>query len=137
MGVMTAGTSLFSDDYSSSYMIQPVAHVVIVGASFGGRMVAKQLLEQNPRLFKITLIDKSPYFEYLCSSYKTLSDEDACDYLSVSNRRAVEALNREYSQYPFKQRHEVKFRQALLTKIDHRNNKIIVVDIPNEADGCD
>lgn len=129
--------NLFSDDYNSSYLMQPVANVVIVGASFGGRMVAKQLLEQNGSLFKITLIDKSPYFEFLCSSYKTLTDEDACEYLSVSNRRAVESLNRHYSEYPFKQKHQVTFKQGLLTKIDEKNNKITVVDIPSEDDGCD
>ena len=29
------------------------------------------------------------------------------------------------------------FKQGLLTKIDEKNNKITVVDIPTEADGCD
>ena len=45
-GVLPTGSyNLLSDDYGSSYLMQPVANVVIVGASFGGRMVAKQLIE--------------------------------------------------------------------------------------------
>ena len=55
----------------------PKKKVVIVGASFGGNLIAKSLIGLDPHenMYDILLIDKSEHFEYICSYFKIWSDE--------------------------------------------------------------
>ena len=64
-------------------------HIVVVGASFGGRIISSSLLALNKENIEITLIDKAEHFEFICTNYKTLCDEDSFDYLSVMNENSL------------------------------------------------
>ena len=70
--------------------------VIIIGASFAGRMCAQHLLDHfkdDRESIEILLIDKSSHFEFICTNYKSLCDDDAFEYLTVSNKNAVDILN--------------------------------------------
>ena len=65
--------------------------VIIVGASFGGRMLVQHLQKLDPeeKCISILLVDKSPHFEYICSNYKAVWDDrtfknNAIDYRTVA-----------------------------------------------------
>ena len=64
-------------------------HIVVVGASFGGRIISSSLLNLNRDNIEITLIDKSEHFEFICTNYKTLCDDDSFEYLSVMNENSL------------------------------------------------
>lgn len=74
--------------------------IVIVGASFAGRMCAQHILEQmkdERENIEILMIDKSSHFEFICTNYKSLCDDDSFEYLTVSNENAMDSLNRNLS----------------------------------------
>ena len=83
--------------------------VVIIGASFGGRMIAQGLLSQKTKNFKIVLIDKQNYFEFICSNYKSLVDENYFDKISIKH---------ENTHLPA----GLEFVQGTLTSIDENQN---------------
>ena len=51
--------------------------VVIVGGSFGGKMITQHLQAMDPKeeQFEILIVDKSHHFEFICSNYKALCEE--------------------------------------------------------------
>ena len=91
--------------------------VIIVGASFGGRMIAEGLLDINDSNIEILILDKSGHFEFICANYKTMCD-DSFRQLAAPNCEAVKGLNRRGITFP------VKFVQGLLQKVDHSTNSI-------------
>ena len=82
-------------------------HIVIVGASFGGRIICSSLLALNRDNISITLIDKAEHFEFICTNYKTLCDDETFEYLSVMNENSLTEFDG-----------KVKFQQGLLTKVE-------------------
>lgn len=71
------------------------------------------------------MIDKESHFDFICSGYKSLTDDQAKDKLNVSNRKATKGLSVDIWN-------EVKFIQGLLEGINPKNNTVTIVDIPNE-----
>ena len=61
-----------------------------MGASFAGRIIAMQILNLNKENVDIIMIDKSEHFEFICTNYKTLCEEDSFGYLSVMNSDSME-----------------------------------------------
>lgn len=75
--------------------------VVIVGASFAGRLCAQHLLAEAMSAgqeVQVVIIDKSSHFEFICTNYKSLCDDDSFDYLAVSNETAMGCLNGDPSE---------------------------------------
>ena len=76
---------------SQSYLLPPDTkkRVVIVGASFGGHMIANGILDLNDQHLEITFIDKSSHFEFICTNYKSLCDDDKFEYLSEQHQTSL------------------------------------------------
>ena len=77
--------------------------VVIIGASFAGRMCAQHILEElkdERENVEILMIDKSSHFEFICTNYKSLCDDDSFEYLTVNNENAMDSLNRDLGADP-------------------------------------
>ena len=76
----------------------PLQRIVIVGASFAGRLCAQYILKElkkNEREhIEILMIDKSSHFEFICTNYKSLCDHNSFEYLTVNNEDAMDSLNR-------------------------------------------
>ena len=47
---------------------------------------------------EIVMVDKASHFEFICTNYKSLCDDDIFDYLTVSNQSAMESLNRDLTK---------------------------------------
>ena len=43
------------------------------------------------------MIDKSSHFEFICTNYKSLCDDDSFEYLTVCNKNAMNILNYDLS----------------------------------------
>jgi len=64
--------------------------IVIIGSSFAGRMIAQQLKGLDPQeQLEILIIDQSPHFEFICSNYKALCDENVFEDHMIDNNEAV------------------------------------------------
>ena len=96
-----------------------IKRVVIVGASFGGHMLANGILDLNDQQIEITFIDKAEHFEFICTNYKSLCDDDKFEYLSELHRTS---LGQFHARTALK--HKVKFIQGLLVNIDNDKNMI-------------
>ena len=70
----------------------PVTHIVIIGASFGGRMLASKLVKAAGSSIEITLVDKSEHFEFICTSYKYLYDSSKFESLTHDMKKSMESL---------------------------------------------
>jgi NADH dehydrogenase FAD-containing subunit len=78
---------------------------------------------------EILIIDKSSHFEFICTNYKSLCDDDSFEYLTVNNENAMDSLNRDLRANQTEEQEEhkpVKFYQGLLTSIIPHQNVIIV-----------
>jgi len=75
--------------------------IVIVGASFGGRLLTQKLQELDPmeEYLDILLVDKSPHFEYICSNYKALTDEGVFEHNSIDFSEAIKSFKSERVKY--------------------------------------
>lgn len=105
--------------------------LVIIGGSFAGRMVTQTVLNQLGPDYRenveITIVDKSSHFEYICTNYKSLCDDDSFEYLTVEHAKAIDSLNRDLlgdSEYK-----PVKFVQGLLSSVEHAKNVVIIEKI--------
>lgn len=85
-------------------------HIVVVGASFGGRIISGAILNLDKANIEITMVDKAEHFEFICTNYKTLCDEDSFEYLSVMNKNSLKEFEG-----------KVKFVQGMLTKVERRH----------------
>ena len=74
--------------------------VIIVGGSFGGRLIAKGLLDINDQNFEIKIVDKAAHFEFICGNYKTLCDDDCFKKLAESHSNGVKSLNTSDIKHP-------------------------------------
>ena len=91
-------------------------HIVIVGASFGGRLLAAELRKQSKVDLKITLIDKTAHFEFICGSYKYLYDYgivEHFEYLTYDMKKSMASLGE-----------GVDFKHGKLLKVLNKENKI-------------
>ena len=106
----------------------PRTHVLIIGSSFGGRMLTKQLLGMNPKAFKITLMDKQENFEFLPTAYKALAGSQGMDNISEPHANAVKSLSYGIDDT------DVSFVRGLLKSIDPTANKVLFERITEGAD---
>lgn len=99
--------------------------IVVVGASFGGRMLVQHLQKLDPeqKCISVLLIDKSPHFEYICSNYKAVCDENTFKSNSVDFKEMVKSFHSE----------SITFKQAKLTRI-RGDGKYIHVELPETGD---
>ena len=99
--------------------------IIIVGASFGGRLLVQALQKLDPKeqCLEIQLIDKSPHFEYICSNYKTVVDSAKFKRNSVDFKQTVKSY----------QANNISFKQAKLTRI-RADGKYIHVELPETGD---
>ena len=87
--------------------------IVIVGSSFGGRTLVQKLqgLDPNEDYIEILMIDKCAHFEYICSIYKLLVNNDfkkmTMDFKEGNKQFASKYVN---------------FKQAKLTKVIPEKN---------------
>ena len=65
--------------------------VVIVGGSFGGKLIIQHLqaLDPNEEQFDILVVDKQSHFEFICSNYKILCEEDTFKKHAISHNAKV------------------------------------------------
>lgn len=113
--------------------------VVVVGASFAGRLCSQYLLkelEEQLGNVEIMMIDKSSHFEFICSNYKTLCDDGGYESLTADHNSAMDPLNREANalnrgvyEADLKEQ-PISFCQGLLTSINPEQNTVMV----NKAD---
>lgn len=94
--------------------------VVIVGGSFGGKMITQhlQLMDPEEQQFEILIIDKSHHFEFICSNYKALCEEEIFKKHSVDFKTAMKGFNSK----------RVNFQQGILTNVMPDQNSIEVED---------
>ena len=89
--------------------------IVIIGGSFGGRVLtqALQALDPQEHCFEITIVDKNPHFEFICSNFKSFVDDDFS-----KNAIAFESMVKYYNS------ERVKFVQGKLTNVNHASNEV-------------
>ena len=152
MGPNTQSTSVSGEvDWTSNLNPQSernsrytaIFKVIIVGASFAGRMCAQHLLAEAKAAgqdIEVVIIDKSSHFEFICTNYKSLCDDDSFDYLTVSNETAMGCLNGtpsepeqdqqdETTQTTQNQEKPISFYHGKLKQIYPTTNSIVVEKI--------
>jgi NADH dehydrogenase FAD-containing subunit len=87
----------------------PCKKVVIIGASFGGRIITNMLLKCDPqeKQYEIMLIDKNEHFEFICVNYMAMVEDTAFAQNSIKFEEAVKSY----------QSKRVCFKQGKLCKV--------------------
>ena len=94
---------------------------MVVGGSFAGQTAIKQLLELDPKghLFDIVLVDKSSFFEFVCTNPVSLTHEEHFHNINTSFSTVTQS---------FRSSH-VSFRQGRLVKINDEHNEIEIESV--------
>ena len=89
---------------------------MIVGASFGGDYLTRQLQELDPKevLYEILLIDKSEHFENITENYKMLTKEGIFEQNTIKFDQAIKSYRSD----------RVTFKQGCLKDIDPVANTV-------------
>ena len=90
--------------------------IVIIGASFGGKIMTNMLQSLDPKemLFDILLIDKNEHFEYICANFTSLANETAWGENTIKFSEAIKSYNSD----------RVTFKQGKLTNVLSSENQI-------------
>ena len=86
--------------------------IVIVGSSFGGRILTNMLKMQDLKNHKILLIDKNEVFDWCCGDYVVLAEPGAFKQNSAKSSQIA-------GQHGDP---NITFKQAKLVSIDHAGN---------------
>ncbi|CDW86381.1 pyridine nucleotide-disulphide oxidoreductase family protein [Stylonychia lemnae] len=103
--------------------------VIIVGCSFAGLTLAEQLWDY----FDVTLIDKNDYFEYICTTTRSLVKDEHLDSITVSYVTMMRAHSKraEFQQgtlmeiYP--ERNQILLQNVQTGEFDYRNYDFLVI----------
>lgn len=84
---------------------------------------------------EILMVDKSSHFEFICSNYKSLCEDDLFDYLTVDNKDAMESLNRglDTNKSGNLEKEPVSFCQGLLNSVDPEKGVIMVDEVVGDG----
>lgn len=84
--------------------------IVIVGGSFGGKILTQclQALDPNETQLEITIVDKNEHFEFICTQFLALAEDDQFKKNSIPFVDSIKFFKSD----------RVKFVQGKLVKVD-------------------
>lgn len=90
--------------------------IVIIGASFGGKILTKwlQSLDPSEMFYDILLIDKNEHYEFNPMNYTALADETAFGEVTVKFSEAIKSYSSD----------RVTFKQGKLTNVLSFENQV-------------
>jgi len=104
---------------SSLATLKDLKKVVIVGGSFAGQITTKLLQRfDTTNKIEITVVDKSAHFEFNCSNYKSLCEEETFKQLAEPFENIMKIYNLDSSKVT------VKFVQGRLDAVNEASNSV-------------
>ena len=94
----------------------PRKKIVIIGASFGGKIMTNMLqqIDPNEKQYEILLIDKNEHFEYICANFEMLANPNAFKDNAIKFEDAVKSYDSS----------RVTFKQGKLTNVLADQNQV-------------
>jgi NADH dehydrogenase FAD-containing subunit len=73
----------------------PRKKIVIIGASFGGKIMTNMLqqIDQEEKLYEILLVDKNEHFEYICTNFEMLANPASFGDNSIKFEDAIKSYD--------------------------------------------